>query len=40
MRCFVVLTFLPADDVVDGYEQLVDDDIPQSVVPYFDNNFV
>ncbi|XP_064107992.1 uncharacterized protein LOC135216547 [Macrobrachium nipponense] len=41
MRCFVALAFLPVDDVVDGYEELVDDDdMPQSVVSYFENNYI
>ena len=41
MRSFVALAFLPVDDVVDGYEELVDDDdIPQSVVSYFENNYI
>ena len=39
MCCFVALAFLSVGDVVDGYEELVDDDeIPQSVVFYFENN--
>ena len=34
MGCFVALAFLSVDDDVDEYDQLVDNDIPQSIVSY------
>ena len=41
IRCFVALAFLPIDDVVDGFEELADDDdIPQSLVSYFENTYI
>ena len=39
-RCFVSLAFLPREDVIDGFEELVDDDdIPQALVSYFENAY-
>ena len=41
VRCFLALAFLPIDDVVDEFEELVDDDgILQSLVSYFENTYI
>ena len=39
--CFVALAFLPFDDVVGGFEELMgDDDIPLSFLSCFTNDYI
>ena len=41
VRCFVSLAFLPREEVIDGFDELVDDDdIPQALVSYFENTYI
>lgn len=40
-RCLSALSFLPVSDVIDGFEQLIDDDdLPQELVAYFEVNYI
>ena len=40
-RCLSALAFLPSVDVIDGFEQLVDnDELPQVLVSYFEVNYI
>ena len=41
VRCFASLAFLPKEEVIDGFDELVDDDdIPQALVSYFENTYI
>ena len=41
VRCFPALAFLPQNDVVSGFEELIDDDeIPEEIVSYFATNYI
>ena len=41
IRCFTALAFLPIQDVVAGFEELVDDDdLPQELIDYFAVNYI
>ena len=41
VRCFSALSLLPMDDVVDGFDELADDeDLPQELVSYFEACYI
>ncbi|XP_076064968.1 uncharacterized protein LOC143039010 [Oratosquilla oratoria] len=41
VRCLSALAFLPIDDVIDGFEELTDDDdFPQELVSYFETYYI
>ena len=41
IRCFSALAFLPPNDVIHGFEELVDDDdLPQELVSYFQCSYI
>ncbi|KAG8231060.1 hypothetical protein J437_LFUL010685, partial [Ladona fulva] len=41
VRCIIALAFLPIEDVVDGFEELgEDDDIPHELLSYFEINYL
>ncbi|XP_076069967.1 uncharacterized protein LOC143041794 [Oratosquilla oratoria] len=40
VRFLPALAFLPIDDVIDGFEELTDDDFPQELVSYFETYYI
>ncbi|XP_066947100.1 uncharacterized protein [Macrobrachium rosenbergii] len=41
VRCFPALAFLPPNDVLSGFEELIDDnEIPEEIVSYFSTNYI
>jgi hypothetical protein len=41
IRCFAALSFLPINDVVDGFEELIgNEEIPQEIINYFEKNYI
>ena len=41
VKCFAALAFIPPSDVVDAFEELIDnDDLPQDLVSYFEAHYI